>query len=141
MGQRHRQSLLRPLAPSEAVPLELPSMGKGAPLRTNNVALLPPSGGDRSVTVAPALNFGSDSFTGGSEEGKEGKVPELRKDTKAEFPQLPNPLRKQPQWHWPCVENPDAVAPYPEGSQAAEDDKSDLEAQALYNALEWAVAA
>jgi hypothetical protein len=39
---------------------------------------------------------------------------------------------------WPCVERPGADNPYPEGSEAAALDKPDLQAQALYAALEQA---
>jgi hypothetical protein len=38
-------------------------------------------------------------------------------------------------WQWPCVENPNAVSPYPEGSFAAKNWKPDLEAQARYRLL------
>jgi hypothetical protein len=38
-------------------------------------------------------------------------------------------------WEFPCVEHPEAVAPYPAGSPAAKNWKPDLEAQARYRAL------
>jgi hypothetical protein len=41
-------------------------------------------------------------------------------------------------WEWPAVENPDALNPYPEGSQAAQDHKPDLRGRELYRALEKA---
>jgi hypothetical protein len=41
---------------------------------------------------------------------------------------------------WPAVEDPDAVSPYPEGSQARINAKPDLEAQARYRLLEQAAA-
>ena len=41
-------------------------------------------------------------------------------------------------WQWPAYENPEAESPYPEGSEARESDKPDLEAQARYRLLEEA---
>ena len=48
-------------------------------------------------------------------------------------------LSLQP-WQWPAIETPGAVSPYPEGSDAALNDKPDLEAQERYCMLERAAA-
>ena len=48
-------------------------------------------------------------------------------------------LNLQP-WQWPAIENPDAVSPYPPGSEAALNDKPDLEAQERCRMLERAAA-
>jgi hypothetical protein len=46
-----------------------------------------------------------------------------------------------PVWRWhPCVQHPDAVSPYPAGSAADKNWQPNLEAQALYRALEEAAA-
>src|SRR5262249_52870794 len=44
-----------------------------------------------------------------------------------------------PVWRWfPCVQHPDTISPYPKGSPADQDWRPNLEAQALYRALEEA---
>jgi len=43
-------------------------------------------------------------------------------------------LRCEP-WEFPCVENPNTVAPYPAGSPAGKNWQPDVEAQARYRAL------
>jgi hypothetical protein len=43
-------------------------------------------------------------------------------------------------WQWPCIQSPDTVNPYPEGSYAAQRWAPDLEAQARYRELEQALA-
>ena len=41
-------------------------------------------------------------------------------------------------WEWPCIQHPEAVSCFPEGSPAAKAWKPDLEAQARWLALEAA---
>ena len=41
-------------------------------------------------------------------------------------------------WQWPCIEHPDTVSGYPEGSEAYKRWKPDLEAQDCWRALDEA---
>jgi hypothetical protein len=41
-------------------------------------------------------------------------------------------------WEWPCIQHPDTVSGYPEGSEAYKRWKPDLEAQELWQALDAA---